>query len=707
MDRAEGHAPQPGQAKVLRVSLACDLPGHRAAELVAEDPHPFALVGRWAGGGALAGSAPARVADPGDDPFALLDELPAVDASTPGAAPGVVACGWFGYLGFSLGATLEQLDPPPPRPVPLPAFQLAYYDHLLHMDSRGHWFFEALWTPGRADALDERRALLTERAARPTAPRPRFHTGPWQATPSPGGHGRAVTACRARIRNGDLFQANVAMRLESRIEGHATGLFAAGVEALTPDRAAFLAGPWGAVASLSPELFLERRGRRVRSAPIKGTAAHPRDPTAARGQMERLSASRKDRAENTMIVDLVRNDLGRACVPGSIAVAALAEAHPHAGVWHLVSEVTGELAPGATDADLLRAAFPPGSVTGAPKIAALDVIAELESSAREVYTGAVGFASPLAGLELSVAIRTFEISGERIWLGVGGGVVADSDGASESGECLVKATPLLEAIGGRLAGRHSGAVPAPPPLPGRTGPRPIPRPDPGAGVFETLLVRDGVPVASEGHRARLAASVAALYGTTLPEDLPARMATAARRVASVARMRLDCIPAADGITTRVRTFALELPRPPVELRRVTLPGGIGVHKWIDRRLIEALEAAVAPAQPLWCDLDGWVLESARANVFAVDHDGAVVTPPLDGRILAGVTRAALIERARDAGLEVREEGFGVDELQGAGELFVTGSLGGVEPVAAVDGEPAPGLGAVAHLLAGREERRRG
>ncbi len=120
-----------------------------------------------------------------------------------------------------------------------------------------------------------------------------------------------------------------------------------------------------------------------------------------------------------MIVDLVRNDLGRVCRPGTVRVTALAEVRPHAGVWHLVSEVEGELRDDVGDADLLRAAFPPGSVTGAPKLAALSVIAELESTGREAYTGAIGFASPVAGLELNVAIRTFETHGSRIWLGRG------------------------------------------------------------------------------------------------------------------------------------------------------------------------------------------------------------------------------------------------------------------------------------------------
>ncbi len=229
------------------------------------------------------------------------------------------------------------------------------------------------------------------------------------------------------------------MRLDGRLEGDAFDLFAAAAAALPTDRAAFVAGPWGTVASLSPELFLTRTGRTVRSAPIKGTRpAHLRDE---------LAHSAKDRAENVMIVDLVRNDLGRVCVPGTVNVTALAEVRPHAGVWHMVSEVEGTLREGVGDAGLLRATFPPGSVTGAPKLAALDVIAELESTGREAYTGAIGFASPLAGLELSVAIRTFEIRGARIWLGAGGGIVADSEGGEEAREAAAKAAPLLAAIG--------------------------------------------------------------------------------------------------------------------------------------------------------------------------------------------------------------------------------------------------------------------
>src|SRR5262249_32672185 len=147
-----------------------------------------------------------------------------------------------------------------------------------------------------------------ERAESPPQPRP-FSTAPWRATPSPAGHAMAVDACRQRIHAGDLFQANICVRLDSRLEGEPIDLFAAGAAALRPDRAAFLSGPAGALASLSPELCLELHGRRVRSAPIKGTRARSSDPALAAGQRAELERSAKDRAENVMIVDLVRNDL--------------------------------------------------------------------------------------------------------------------------------------------------------------------------------------------------------------------------------------------------------------------------------------------------------------------------------------------------------------------------------------------------------------
>ena len=167
-----------------------------------------------------------------------------------------------------------------------------------------------------------------------------------------------------------------------------------------------------------------------------------------------------------MIVDLVRNDLGRVCRYGSVHVPELCRPEEHPGVWHLVSDVGGELSEGTSDADSLRATFPPGSVTGAPKVRAMELVTALEATAREVYTGAIGIASPLSGLELNVAIRTFELAGGKAWIGVGGGVVADSDPGRELAECLDKARPLLAAIGAELDRSAPKATPRLPFAPG-------------------------------------------------------------------------------------------------------------------------------------------------------------------------------------------------------------------------------------------------
>ena len=429
-------------AHPVRFRVPSRLTPVQALRALRDDHRPFALVGSWAGGGALVGSQPVRVADADDDPFALLGSL----TSQAGPA-GFVGGGWFGYLGYGLGRRIERLPPPPPRPDAIPRFDLALYDHLLRWDAAdGSWWFEALVTEDRRDELVRRRDELASRLAAPPAPARETWCGPFTAWPPHERHLAAVGTTLESIRAGDLYQANLCLRLEADVEGATLDLFAAGANALSPAFGAYLGGPFAELASFSPELFLRRTGRHVRSSPIKGTASRPSDVTAASLELQRLRSSAKDRAENVMIVDLVRNDLGRVCTPGTVHVPEIARVEAHPGVWHLVSDVVGRLAPGCNDGDLLRACFPPGSVTGAPKVAAMELIATTEATDREAYTGAIGYASPVAGLELSVTIRTFERAGDRLWLGVGGGVVVDSTPEGEWDECLVKADPLLRAI---------------------------------------------------------------------------------------------------------------------------------------------------------------------------------------------------------------------------------------------------------------------
>ncbi len=454
-------------ARLERVKLDCRLAPQDALRALADERWLFALTGDWAGGGAIVGAAPLAIADADADPFALLDAVP--DVGAPGDLEAAIGGGWFGWLGYRLGRRIEDLPEGPPRPVPFPDFHLAYYDHVLHLDRVGQWWFEALVVAGAEDRLARRLDHLRARLAAPVGSGPRY------AAPPPfrlchtdrNRHAAAVGECRERIAAGEIYQANVCLRLEAPWRGLVSELYARALDRISPTHGGTFQTPWGGIASLSPELFLRRTGDAVVTGPIKGTVKRPEDERMAREALAALRRSVKDAAEHVMIVDLMRNDLGRVCAYGTVEAPRLPEAEAHPGVWHLVSKVRGRLRAGVSDRDLLRATFPPGSVTGAPKIQAMRVISELEPTSRELYTGAVGFASPVAGLELNVAIRTFEHRGGRLWLGAGGGIVADSDPEQEFEEALLKASPLTAAIGSRVAPEAWGDRSQAPPGTGR------------------------------------------------------------------------------------------------------------------------------------------------------------------------------------------------------------------------------------------------
>jgi len=440
-----------GSAKLERVRLDCRLKPQDALRAIADEPWPFALTGDWVGGGAVVGASPLVVADPDADPFALLDALPHVGEHRHRGPS--VGGGWFGWLGYRLGRRIEDLPLGPPRPVPLPEFHLAYYDHVLHLDPFGQWWFEALLSDGAEDRIARRLSDVRARLAAPQRSASAYiapaqfrlsHTDKRR-------HLAAVSECRERIVAGEIYQANICLRLEAPWRGSVAELYARGLDRISPAHGGAFQTPWGGIASFSPELFLRRAGDVVVTAPIKGTIKRPEDGGIAHAALAALRRSAKDAAEHVMIVDLMRNDLGRVSAYGTIEAPRTPDAEPHPGVWHLVSKVRGRLRPGVGNEQLLRATFPPGSVTGAPKIQAMRVISELEQTGREVYTGGIGFASPVAGLELSVAIRTFEQRGGRLWLGAGGGIVADSNPEHEFDEALIKATPLVAAIGSRIS----------------------------------------------------------------------------------------------------------------------------------------------------------------------------------------------------------------------------------------------------------------
>jgi para-aminobenzoate synthetase component I len=295
---------------------------------------------------------------------------------------------------------------------------------------------------------------LSEALATPVPARP--YRIDWDAADRPA-HRSGVLACLEAIRAGEVYQACVCTQFAGTIVGEPLDFFIDGVARTAPARAAYVAGHWGAVASLSPELFLRRRGDVVTSSPIKGTLPLDAPPSA-------LRASVKDVAENIMIVDLVRNDLGRVAVTGSVTVPELLVVRPAPGVWHLVSTVSALMPVELPTSALLDAAFPPASVTGTPKLRARQLISHWEQSRRGVYCGTVGLASPVAGCELNVAIRTveFDTAGNTV-LGSGGGITADSDADAEWDECLHKAAPIL----GAASAAREANCPAPQPAASR------------------------------------------------------------------------------------------------------------------------------------------------------------------------------------------------------------------------------------------------
>lgn len=632
-----------------------------------------ALLGAWHHGEALIAFDPVEVLQ--GDPFTGID----LDAASPDVAG--FGGGWIGAWGYQLGRLIEQLPAAPRRPTPQPDHRIAFYDHVLRL-ADGTWWFESL----THDSAREERILDVLR--QPTPKPHSYQVGAFELTPSPEQHRAAVATVLEHIAAGDIFQANLCTRLEAPFGGDPLDVFCAGVERLRPAYAAYVSSPEGSLASMSPELFLRRTGDEVLSSPIKGTAALDTDPAE-------LIASAKDRAENIMIVDLMRNDLGRVSVPGSVRVPAMVRAERHA-VWHLVSDVVGHVGHGVRDSDLLRATFPPGSVTGAPKIRAMEIVNALEATGREAYTGAIGHVSAAAGLELNVVIRTFEFAAGVVWLGVGGGIVADSTPENEYAECLVKARPLIEAIGGTLELVAESTLRERERAPYEPARGSIV--DESMGIYDTLLVDDGHVVDLDAHLARLDASVRAVYGTTIRAGLDEAVMRRASGLVGRHRMRIDAVPSEVDVAVTIMTRKLDDAGSVWTLSPRSMPGGFGQHKWSDRRALD--HDGPSDRDLLLVAADGSVLETSRANLFVV-HDDAVLTPPTDGRILPGTARARIVEILRDAGVPVFQRRLTMSDLASATEVFATNALRGVVPVIACEGVGEWPIGRTTAWLRGR------
>ncbi len=269
-------------ARLVREPLRCAVEPLVAARWLRGEPRAVALAGAWAGGGLLMSSHPAALAGRDEDPFALLGSIEALQIENADIADAddVVGGGWFGWLGFELAARIEPVTPPPPRPEPMPSFDLAYHDHVIRCDAQGRWWFEALWTEEREPVLRERLATWRARLEGPAPRSADVAAGPLRvAAPGTRGHAAAVAEAIQRIADGEVFQANICLRLEGPIDGDLLDLWLRAATELEPPYAAYVAGEQHAVASLSPELFLRRRGAPWR----RGRSRAPRRARPRRG----------------------------------------------------------------------------------------------------------------------------------------------------------------------------------------------------------------------------------------------------------------------------------------------------------------------------------------------------------------------------------------------------------------------------------------
>ena len=477
----------------------------------------------------------------------------------------------------------------------------------------------------------------------------------WQASVGRGEFDKAMARIKALIRSGDTYQVNYTYRLRAQLAGKPWNLFLRLVAAQDPPYGAFLdTGEW-VVCSASPELFFRLDGTRIECRPMKGTAARGRTQAEDLAQAQALQASEKERAENVMIVDMVRHDLGRVAQTGSVRVASLFDVERYPTIWQMTSTVEAQTEAGL--GEIFQALFPAASVTGAPKVRTMQIIAELERLARRLYTGAIGFFAPGRHAQFNVAIRTLLLNRKTgcAEYGVGSGITWDSNPEAEWQECRAKARILA----------------------------------PQSPAFSLLETMRWTPQAGyyllEWHLERLQDS-ARYFGFRLDlaalrlelEQLSARLGRKPRRI------RL--LVTKEG---RISVESKALPKPAAKPQRIVLARApvdssdpFLYHKTTNRRVYEAARTACPGFDDvLLFNEHGEITESTIANV-AVDIAGKLCTPPVTCSLLPGTLRAHLIHQG-----ELLERRITVAELQQSPRVFLLNSVRGTVP-----GGGSPGRG---------------
>jgi len=636
----------------------------------------------------------------GGDPLAALRECLRRYAA-PGHGEIPFCGGAVGYLSYELCAVLERIGHRSADDLGLPRMLLGFHDGVLaHDHATGRTY--AVANPVHERTAETILAALERAVAEAAGCSVPAETVRGGADPV-SNFARAeylerVRRVREYIAAGDVYQINLTQRFEAPYAGDPYALYRRLRAASPAAMAAYLNCGDFQVLSASPELLLRLDGREVETRPIKGT--RPRGATPAEDERLRaeLLASEKDRAELLMIVDLSRNDLGRVCETGSVRVDELRRLETLSTVHHLVATVCGRLRTDCDALDAMRAAFPGGSITGAPKIRAMQIIDELETVRRHVYTGAIGWFGFDGDCDLNIAIRTMLCRAGKAYYHVGGGVVWDSEPDAEFQETLDKGRALCAALNGDASGAGSGFR------------RYALRGDEiveaaelsvsalgdgfmyGCGLFETIRALGGRPAFLERHVARLQQGAKTL-GLELPTNADewrerlVRLAQANglgdgsfkivrhRDGGGVAEFAL----ARDGGYTaeqRARGFRVRT----AATARAGALHGVKSLAYLENIVAKRAAAAEGFDEVVFAGPDGALLEGAVTNLFAV-VGGRVFTAPL-GAILPGVARGVVLELC---GARAEERALTRETVAAAEEVFLTNALMGVMPVAELDG----------------------
>ncbi len=648
-----------------------------------------------------------------DDPLALLQRIMSqLHFSTMAQPPNLpatlpVTAGLFGYFAYDAKDGIETLPKTCVDDLYLPDIYLVAPRLLIIHDRQENLttacvpvFSEKIETAAIFSDLDEI-------VSNPTPP-----TGQWQITSvfsanfKKEDYKAAVSAIIDYIAAGDVYQVNLSQRFETDFTGRPWPLFIALFQKNPAAFFAYINAGDHHILSTSPERFIKQNGKSIETRPIKGTRPRGKTPAQDEKNRQELLASTKDDAELSMIVDLLRNDIGKVCQPGSVRVTEHKRLEAYDNVFHLVSIVEGQLKDSADAADIIAATFPGGSITGCPKIRAMEIIDELEPCRRHIYTGSIGYISFHDTMDLSIAIRTATICGEKLFYSAGGGIVYDSNPTDEFDETLAKAATMLDAFTSETPVRNQYVW-----LNGKLTPETqaaVPLNSPGfqygAGLFETIRADNGKPGFLEAHIDRLTSSWQALFSTPAPDvhwqEIIQQLLVANDLTGKTASVKImaahgnrDHRPFSHTLAVIARPYTHRLnalnktgldlvvypqPRQIMTAGHKTLNYFFYHQAGIWARRNNADEALII-------NPDKTISETNTANLMLIN--GNTITVPQSPTVLNGVMQTVVLKLLEEKGFQVVERKVALEDCLKAEAVILTNSLMGAVPALSLDNHP--------------------